>query len=454
MTCLVQHEFYHQYPAVEHTLMCLEQLDRVWEAKDAPYNSYSPLFQNLERPFVLYLALLLHDVGKPDGHGNHAEVSGTLALRVARRLALSEANTHTLRLVIENHLLMASLSQRRDLDDPAVIRQFARQVETPETLVLLTLLTFADALATSDKLWNGFKDSLLWSLHHKAMRLMVGGSEFIRAEEKQRELLLDEVLHLMPPHLSEEELRAHFATLPPRYLQIHLAREILDDLILTHRFMRLQIAEEENPLAPVVNWHNEPDRGYNAVKICTWDRAGLFRKIAGSFSATGLNILSAQIFTRTDGIVLDTFCVADAKTGGLADRDQRDKFEAVLNRAMSGEDVDFHALIARHKITRPVYQAYTGERIPTRVQFDTEASDTRTVIEIETEDRIGLLYTISQTLTELDLDMSAAKISTEKGAAIDTFYVCEVEGGKILAPARHHTIERKLRQAIHLLDPT
>ena len=83
----------------------------------------------------------------------------------------------------------------------------------------------------------------------------------------------------------------------------------------------------------MVNWHNEPDRGYNAVKVCTWDRAGLFSKIAGSFSATGLNILSAQIFTRTDGIVLDTFIVTDARTGNLAGAEQRDKFENVLNQA-------------------------------------------------------------------------------------------------------------------------
>ena len=128
--------------------------------------------------------------------------------------------------------------------------------------------------------------------------------------------------------------------------------------------MRLQTSEEENPLAPVVNWHNEPDRGYNAVKICTWDRAGLFRKIAGSLSAAGLNILSAQIFTRTDGIVLDTFFVADALTGNLAGPDQRDRFESVLHKALTGEEVDFPALIGRQKITRPLYQAYTGEQHP------------------------------------------------------------------------------------------
>ena len=137
--------------------------------KTPPYRAYAPLFQNLERPYLLYLALLLHDVGKPEGHGKHAAVSAELALRVAKRLGLDGAATQTLRQVIEHHLLMASVSQRRDLDDPAVIRKFAKQAQNPETLALLTLHTFADSQATSDKLWNGFKDSLLWALHNKTM---------------------------------------------------------------------------------------------------------------------------------------------------------------------------------------------------------------------------------------------------------------------------------------------
>ncbi|HSU52480.1 MAG TPA: [protein-PII] uridylyltransferase [Candidatus Dormibacteraeota bacterium] len=452
LTCLVQHEFYHQYAADEHTLMCAEQLDRVWEAKQAPYNAYAGLFHNVERPYVLYLALLLHDVGKPEGHGNHAQVSSDLALRVARRLKLDGASTHVLRLVIEHHLLMASTSQRRDLDDPAVIRMFAKEIQNPESLTLLTLLSFVDALATSDKLWNGFKDSLLWNLHDKTVRLMAGGTEFVRAEEKQRELLMEEVVRLRPEQLSDEEIQAHFANLPPRYFLIHNARDILEDIILAHRFMRLQISEEDSALTPVVNWHNEPDRGYNAVKVCTWDRAGLFSKIAGSFSACGLNILTAQIFTRADGIVLDTFFVTDAKTGNLAGAEQRDKFESLLNKVLTGEELDFRSLIAKQKITRPAYQAYTGERIQTQIKIDNEASETRTLIEIETEDRVGLLYAISQTYSELDLDISAAKIVTEKGAAIDSFYVRELDGDKVLAPERHRSIERKLRQAIHSLD--
>jgi [protein-PII] uridylyltransferase len=450
LTCLVQHEFYHQYAADEHTLVCLEQLDRIWEASDSPYQRYAPLLQGLNRPGLLYLALLLHDVGKAEGHkkGGHAGVSADMAMRAAKRLQLDGTATHTLRLIIENHLLMASLSQRRDLDDPVVIRNFARQIQTPEALNLLTLLTFADSQGTSDKLWNSFKDLLLWQLHGRAMTLLTGGTEFRRASEKHLELLLQQVRELTPTVIGPEEADAHFASLPPPYFQIHTAKEILDDLELTHRFMHRLILQNNRALSPVTAWLDEPDRGYNVVKVCTWDRAGLFGKITGSLSAAGLNILSAQIFTRTDGIALDTFFVNDARTGNLAAREQHDKFAELLEKVLNGDTVDLPALIGRQITNRPVYSAYAGERMATEIYFDNDASEARTLIEIETEDQLGLLYAISRTFAELSVDIAGARIVTERGAAIDSFYVRELDGGKITSLERQKDITEKLRSAI------
>ncbi len=167
LTCLVQHEFYHQYTADEHTLVCIEKLDQVWNAKTPPFAAYAEIAREVENAFLLYLALLLHDAGKAFRTGHHEQIGGSVALSVSRRLGLDGAKTHTLRLVIENHLAMAQISQRRDLDDPAVISNFARQIQTVENLVLLTLHTFADSMGTSDQLWNGFKDAVLWQLYHK-----------------------------------------------------------------------------------------------------------------------------------------------------------------------------------------------------------------------------------------------------------------------------------------------
>jgi [protein-PII] uridylyltransferase len=454
LTCLVQHEFYHQYSADEHTLVCIEQLDKIWEAKEPPYKNYAPLFQSLERPGLLYLALLLHDVGKSAAHkkGGHSEAGAEMAARAAKRLHLDEPAAHTLRLIIENHLLMASLSQRRDLDDTAVIKNFARKIQTPENLNRLTLLTFADSQGTSDKLWNDFKDSLLWQLYARTMPLLTGGTEFRRAGQQQREALMLEVRGLASRRIGDDEVAAHLATLPPRYFEIHTASEIFDDLELAHRFMHRLVFENNRSLSPVTAWLDEPNRGYNLVKVCTWDRAGLFSKVAGSLSAAGLNILSARIYTRADGIALDEFFVNDARTGNLATREQHDRFAVLLEKILVGEEVDLRALINKQIISRTFYKPYTGERMATQISFDNEISEARTLIEVETEDRLGLLYAISQTFAGLGVDIAGARIVTERGAAIDSFYVREAGGGKIESPARRQLIEDKLRQAITALD--
>lgn len=453
LTCLVQHEFYHQYTADEHTLICTEQLDKVWEAKEAPRANYADLFRGLERPFLLYLALLLHDVGKADPRRSHELASAEAAVRAARRLHLDPVATETLKRVIEHHLLLADISQRRDLDDPGVIRHVARLVRNPETLALLTVHSFVDALATSDKLWNGFKDSLLWTLHNRVLQLMISGTEFYRAEEMQREVLRDEVQRTAKESVTPEELDAHFSALPTRYFQIHTAKQVVEDLVLAQQFMRLQVLDEAtSALAPVVSWQDEPDKGMTTAKVCTWDRSGLFGKIAGSLSAAGLNILTAQIFTRSDGIALDTFSVTDLRTGGLARPEQREKCQETLARALVGADVDFMSLIGKQKTLRPAFQAYTGEKIRTEVRFDNESADNRTRIEIEAEDCGGLLYAISATLAELNVDIAGAKITTENGAAIDNFFVRERDGEKILSPVRHAAIQSELRRAIAALE--
>lgn len=451
LTCLVQHEFYHQYAADEHTLRCLEKIDAIWGATSPPFNRYTAMFQHLDRPFILYLALLLHDSGKAYHRGQHARLGGKLALHVAKRLHLDDSTAATLRLIIENHLLMAQISQRRDLDDPSVLRTFASQIHNRENLALLTLHTFADSQATSSQFWTEFKDSLLRTLYQKADDLLRGGTEFVEAEAKKREVLAEEVRQHVPATFNDEEIAAHFENLPPRYFQLHSAPEIAMDLSLTHRFMHQQLDEEEKALQPIVQWHNEPDRGYTKTDICTWSRKGLFSKIAGAFTASGFNILNAEIFSRFDGIVLDTFFVTAAQTGTLPTRQQRDQFEDLLTRSLSGE-VDLNELVAKHKNQQAVYLPLEGHTIPTLIHIDNSASENRTVIEVETEDRVGLLYAISQVLAELSLDISLAKICTEKGAAIDSFYVSEEFGGKVESADRQRLVIERLRQAVEQLE--
>jgi [protein-PII] uridylyltransferase len=314
---------------------------------------------------------------------------------------------------------------------------------------MLTLHTLADSLATSDQLWNGFKDAALWSLHRKTMELLSGKTEFRVAVERQRELLVEEVRRLAPPNFDPAEVRAHFQNLPARYCQINDAREVLRDVTQVHRFIQLQMAAgDDNALAPIITWHNEPDRGYSTVTVCTWDRERLFSNITGCLTAAGFNILSAEIVTRADGIILDRFFVTDAKTRLVPGREEREKFEGLVQKVLTGAPVDLPALIARTKAAPTIYKSIEGERIPTVIEVDNNSSLTRSIIDLQAEDRVGLLYDISRALAELQVDLSLARILTEKGAAADSFYATEHDGGKILDTDRIKAIKTKLRQAV------
>jgi len=226
--------------------------------------------------------------------------------------------------------------------------------------------------------------------------------------------------------------------------------DILIDLTLINRFFKHVVnGNSQRALEPIVAWHNQPDRGYTSVKIYTWDRAGLFAKIAGALASAELNILNALIFSRSDGIILDTFYVVDARTGKLVSRRERDAFKDLLTRVLAaGGRVDFEKEIARLASRQAVAMEWEGMGIPTRIRIDNESVRYRTIVEVETEDRIGLLYLISKVLTDLGLNISVARICTEKGAAIDTFYVRDTTGKKILDEEKLAVIKANLHQTL------
>ena len=426
MTCLVQHEFFHAYAADEHTLICLEKLDQVWDADERPFTDYTHILQDIDLPNLLYLALFLHDAGKGMESGDHVKDGTAVCLQVGERLGLSPRRLSRLRFLVDSHLLMAEVSQRRDIDSPTVIRQFAEAVQDEENLAMLTLLTFADSLGTSNDLWNDFKNTLLQSLYRRADRRLASGEDYEAAEKNRLAKLKFTLRDELPPHLSEEELEAHFNHLTPRYFRAHSIRHILVDLEQVYLFLnRVTAKRNEKVLEPIINWHDRPARGYTSLKVCTWDRPGLFTTISGALAATGLNILSARVFSRSDGIIIDTFFVVNAKTGGLAKRAERDKFSKLITQALLLDgDSEFEEQTMVKREDTEEWQ------LPTRIRIDTQSVESRTIVEVESEDRLGLLHRISNVLTRHDLNIHVARISTEKGAAIDTFYVRTMSGGK------------------------
>mgnify|MGYP002149642013 CR=1 FL=1 len=308
-------------------------------------------------------------------------------------------------------------------------------------------------MGTSETLWTGFKDTLHWILYHRASEFLKGDKISVVAEQKQMELLMEETRKLLPKTWDPAEIPAHFREMPSRYFQIHNPRDIARDLAMAHEFYHLQRDDPspEDALVPVIQWHDERDRGYAVVHVCTWDREALFSKITGALAASTLNILGAQIFTRLDHVIFDAFYVTDARTGELPTKQSRQQFAKILNDVLHGR-FDLKPAIQKTKLYRPLWQGVPGDLIDTHVSVDNNAAADRTLIRIETEDRIGLLYAISAALVELNLDLILAKVVTERGAAIDSFYVTEIGGGKVLDPRRREAVADYLREAITALE--
>ena len=454
LTCLVQHEFFHRYTADEHTLQVIEHLDRIIDATTPPHTSYRKIFQQVAHPHVLYLALLLHDVGKAANVDHHAEASLEMARKVAQRLRLGADETAQLLFLVRDHLKLSMLSQRRDIDDQATVDAAARIAKDEVNLDMLMLLTFADAAGTSLKTWTEWKEALLWELYRRTRQMLSGAERARNILSRRIEQLYKEVSAKLKDQLPLEEIYSHFELMPASYYINTSAEDVARHLMVIHRFLtrQLEVEAAEDALVPVVDWQSFPAQSYSQVSIATWDRLGLFSKICGALASAELNILRANVYTRGDHVVLDVFDVCDKDLAAVTDQRAIQTAEGMLERMLANREIiEFTDVLTRLRAVRGVTPKIREVHIPTVVEFDNEISKGRTIIEIQTEDRLGLLYTITHTLSELGLDISFAKISTEKGAAIDVFYVQDQLGNKIADSARLGGIRSKLEAAINLL---
>jgi len=431
LTCLVQHEFFHRYTADEHTLVCIEMLDKIIDATEPPFVKYKQILQGVSKPHILYLAMLLHDTGKSENDARHAEASAVNAVRVARRMRLKGTDLSTLVFLVDHHLTMSEIARRKNLDNEDTIIEFARIVQTQERLDLLMLLTFADTLGTgSGRGYSDWKDLLLWQLYHRTTSALSGVKEFRAMAEKARLEIQERLLKNLDRQFDSSEVVAHFENLPPSYFESMSEDLIREHIAIVHSFLKYQLTHDDASLQPLVHWRNFPEQGYSEVIVVTWDRERLFARVTGSFSACNLTILKAEIFTRTDDIAIETFYVATERLEAATDPRDRAAFEKILGQAMSMEQFDFPKAFSKRTV-KPRFPAYDGAAFPTRVSVDLRASRTHALLDVQTPDYPGLLYRIASAITERGLNLVSARVTTEKGAALDTFYLTDELGKKI-----------------------
>jgi len=447
LTCLVQHEFLHRYTADEHTLVCIDKLDAIVKTDDSKLIAYRKIFEHLDDPFVLYLALLLHDTGKAVGAWPHSEASALFAQRVATRLQLSPEQRKSLILLVDHHLTLSKIAQQRNLDDPATVAELAKIVKHQKNLDALMLLTLADGQGTSAEAWSDWKESLVWELFHETSRYLADQKSYYEQTKIERESLQVSVAEALPPDYADE-IEAHFDFMPDNYFRGCDVPEIVEHLKLLRSFFENVLSRGEQPLAPAVKWKAFTEHGHSLVTFWTWDHEQLLAKIAGSFSVVPINILSADVFPRGDNVVLSVFRVCNTKAHAVTDSREFELVEQTLGRALADENFDFLPLIEKAKRQSRLPLA-PGIEFPTHIGVDNKTHPMYTLIEIQAPDRLGLLYDILASLDRESVLIALSRINTQDGAAIDTLYVVDRSTHtKIIDSDRITAIQRHLQRAI------
>ncbi|MBV9272556.1 MAG: [protein-PII] uridylyltransferase [Verrucomicrobia bacterium] len=442
ITCLVQHEFYHRYTVDEHTLQCIEKLDELIDTSDPKLADYQVLFRGLDDPFVLYLALLLHDTGKASGARHHSEASALNAQKVAARLQLSPERRSRLILLVDHHLTLSEIAQRRNIEDPATIAAFAENTRNQVNLDHLMLLTLADGQGTSGQNWSDWKETLVWQLYNAASSYLRDEAEFYKQARIERDDLQQAVSKRMARDFGEE-IDVHFQSMPERYFQSTHTSEIIGHLRLFRAWLEMRCNDSADGLSAAIRWHSKPDQGHSEVWICTWDRAALMAKIAGSFATASINILSADAYTRADNLMLGVFRVCDLNFQPVTEESDQRQVDSVLHEALSDPEFDFGPLLKRIR-RRSSYQITAEMEFPTKLTISNEVHPAYTVIDLQTADRMGLLYDVLRCFADTGVNIAHSRIATEKGAAFDSFYVNDLEGRRLT----NHTLLNQLRVSL------
>jgi len=427
----MQFDMYHHYTVDEHTIRAIGLMARIERGEmkqDHPLAT--ALVHKIANRRALYAAVLLHDIAK-GRRGDHSVLGAEVALKLCPRFGLDEKETELVSWLVHNHLIMSATAFKRDLADWKTITDFVAQVQSIERLRLLALLTIVDIRAVGPGVWNGWKRQLIHELYEAAEeRLRLGHVQHGRAERiaaKQATVA--------------ERLGAQAGLVQSAGKQLGDAYWIAEpDDIIAMNLIQLDAAAGK-----ALDVHTEyyAARGATLVTVIAADHPGLFYRIAGGIHLAGGNIIDARIHTAKNGMAVDNFLVQDPLGRPFSEESQLARIRTMIGDALGGK-VKLVPQLAARPLARPRADAF---EVRPRVEFDNQASNRFTVIEVNARDRPALLNRLARALFEGKLIVHSAHIATYGERAVDTFYVTDLLGEKVESPARLKTVEKRLLEA-------
>ena len=414
-----QHSLYHVYTVDTHTVFALQRLMRLRAGGLLDVEpELTRIARAQQRPLVLMLGLLFHDLGKGLGP-DHSARGAELVRAYAQRISLDPGDAADVEWLVLAHLKMSHLSQRRDLEDMALIESFARELRTVERLEMLYLLTYADMASVSAENWTEWKARLLRLLYEKAHATLLAEELDQPAHAESLELRRERLARAIEPLLDEPSARKavpEFArALPERYVGIVRADDAARHLKLWRVAKRTGFAAELL----------QRESGEAELILVASDRPGLLALFSAALAANGIDILAAEVNSLEDGIALDRFIVREPG-GGAPAQGRWEAAHADLLRLFSGAE-DPHRLVQR-RLRRASWAASAAPAVETKVRVDNVSSEDCTILDVFTQDRPGLLHAIADALHRAGASIEVARIATEGNRATDAFYLREAAG--------------------------
>jgi [protein-PII] uridylyltransferase len=432
LLCLAQHDVYHIYTVDHHSLMGVREMERL---RDGYYKTSVPLLtevmRDIDKVEILFLAMLFHDAGKGQG-GGHSEKGATMVPRIAKRLRLNDDDARQLEFLVLHHLTMSHLAQRRDVGDEQLVIEFARTVGSADNLKKLYLLTFADMKAVGPKVWSNWQDMLLAELYLNTLNVFERGV-FVQSDHAERVARIRRRVVAAADEAHRERTEQFLADMPDRYFLQTPEEDIPHHITLVGHL-------REEPLVTAVQ--HFPEREFSEFTVVTSDRPGLFSKITGVLTAHGMNILGARITTSRGGVALDVFRVSHAASAEMAqDVERWERIQVTLGRVLQGE-LDVEQLVAQSRRPSSLTKKFVP-RVSSNVMIDNSVSAHYTVLDVFTQDHVGVLFSITNCLFHLGLSIHLAKITTNVDQVLDVFYVSE-NGHKVEDDLRLDAIRAEL----------
>ncbi len=427
IVCLWQHVNYHTYTVDVHSLYLVGELERLWRGSYSQIlPEFSELIHGVEDLPVLYLGCLFHDIGKGMG-GDHADKGTEIAATVCRRFGLSEEQVARVCFLVQQHLQMAHIARRRDLSDPKLIASFAQLVGDFTNLRNLYLLTFADFRGSSAKAWTPWSAGLLRELFHRTAQVLETGeldaSVAAKKLDARAERLRDSVCaQLAGMGVSEERIAAFCDVMPQRYFLSHTSWQMGRHAMVMIGF---------KPEATINVGIREMRGDFTEFIICAGNSLGLYSKIAGCLTLSGINILGSHIHTTQTGLALEVYRVT---TPEGSPEEKRWIWRGV-------QELIVDVLTGKRKISdipRQRPHLLEGRRVlrqvPAAVRVDNTESDFYTIVDITADDRLGLLYDLTRKIAEVSVEIHLSKASTRLDQVADTFYLKTEDGRKVTDP--------------------